>query len=854
MDIGKCCLRSKGIEAISELPPAPLTKQQRVTGLWKAASISERYSLFQDAIYGQSCASSGRLGFRPPFEHSKSMTNDVQICCQYTQFFNKSEAAVELPGNVAINNPSSANIQLPVTMDGKNLQMLLNKRWNEHDSMHDEVLTVLRQTSDPAKLVLDAMQGFYPMHLENGNMDVEVSVIRRSCILFLEQLMKVSPEIRPHVKEGAMKLSFDWMTKMRPTAENYLEVLGFLLLVASYGLVSAFDEEELVSLLQIVAKHRQAPELCRVLGLADMMPYFINNLITRKQNLDAIRFIYACELVDKFPPVPLLKDYMKFSKMDAKKLFMNGNTSLEAQNEATNKRISDLRAVIRCIEDHKLGCKDLYKNLEKFIAQLEQKMKNCTSTAPTPAPNGRLRQKNKKKLRSTTPSQVEIKQSTSDGTSWILLPSKCVKKRDLAKFVLDKIKQLYPLNLEGDKGMNFIALKRCILSLEQLMNVSPLIKPHVKEEAMKFAVDCKVKLNEKIEGHSLYVLGFLQLLATYRLASSFDVDELLGLFYNIYRRKQAPALFQVLGLTDKIPDFIQNLIEKEQQPLEAIRYIYKLKLVDKFSPIHILEDYFSHSKKLAEELCEKGNNSLEAQIRAIDKEVAALRAVVRCTAEYKLGPKYSPEILKERCEQLEKTKAGILKVLYSEGRGGPWSEYKSKLRQNQTRQSKRKCFSPTTTSAASTPAPSTSIIPTPGVAPEAQLQEQSGDKRPRISVSAEAAPCDSINATSTIHSIQQQQPCQQPAGLFTNHHEPYLTTSATQYSLSSFPPVNQNMRSCTQNSTPYYPPFRQPCNYNRPMLFNGPWDEHRAPGHHVGPAPFGSYGLPPPQYNPSSYP
>ncbi|KAK9293133.1 hypothetical protein L1049_021119 [Liquidambar formosana] len=132
--------------------------------------------------------------------------------------------------------------------------------------MHGDVLTVLRLSSNPAKLVLDAMQGFYPMHLEIGNMDDEVSVTRRSCILLLERLMKVSPEIKPHVKGGAMKLSFDWMTKMRPTAENYLEVLGFLLLVASYGLASAFDEDELRNLLWIVAQHRQAPELCRVLG------------------------------------------------------------------------------------------------------------------------------------------------------------------------------------------------------------------------------------------------------------------------------------------------------------------------------------------------------------------------------------------------------------------------------------------------------------------------------------------------------------------------------------------------------------------------------------------------------------
>lgn len=40
----------------------------------------------------------------------------------------------------------------------------------------------------------------------------------------------------------------------------------------------------------------------------------IEKLISDKNQLDAVRFIYAFELVEKFPPVPLLKAHLRQSK------------------------------------------------------------------------------------------------------------------------------------------------------------------------------------------------------------------------------------------------------------------------------------------------------------------------------------------------------------------------------------------------------------------------------------------------------------------------------------------------------------------------------------------------------------
>lgn len=83
-----------------------------------------------------------------------------------------------------------------VITDGKSLQIFLNEHEKELDLMSDEVFKALQMSPDPAQLVLDAMEGFYPPHLRKGETEFEGSVARRSCILLLEQLIRVSPDIQ----------------------------------------------------------------------------------------------------------------------------------------------------------------------------------------------------------------------------------------------------------------------------------------------------------------------------------------------------------------------------------------------------------------------------------------------------------------------------------------------------------------------------------------------------------------------------------------------------------------------------------------------------------------------------------
>jgi len=57
----------------------------------------------------------------------------------------------------------------------------------------------------------------------------------------------------------------------------------------------------------------------------------IQNLIIRDLPFDAIRLIYAFELVDIFPPAPILKAHLASMIAHAEHLYRNGDPFVETQ-------------------------------------------------------------------------------------------------------------------------------------------------------------------------------------------------------------------------------------------------------------------------------------------------------------------------------------------------------------------------------------------------------------------------------------------------------------------------------------------------------------------------------------------
>ncbi|XP_077217433.1 truncated FRIGIDA-like protein 1 [Tasmannia lanceolata] len=257
-------------------------------------------------------------------------------------------------------------------MDGKGIRSFIIENKKQLFTLRNEIGPALRFASDPAKMVLDAMDGFYSLDPKSKrDKDMELGSIRKTSILLLERLLMISPEIKNDEKERAKNLAVEWKGKISPGGENPLEVFAFLQLLVSYGLVSLFDVDELLDLAVFIHRRKQI-DFIRALDFTEKVPDFIQKLVSKGKQLDAVNFVYAFELVNKFPPVPLLKAYLKESEKVAEEIRKEGNYSTRVQNEAKAKEIAALKAVIKSIEEHKLESEFSTEDLEKRISQLEQ--------------------------------------------------------------------------------------------------------------------------------------------------------------------------------------------------------------------------------------------------------------------------------------------------------------------------------------------------------------------------------------------------------------------------------------------------------------------------------------------------
>lgn len=103
-----------------------------------------------------------------------------------------------------------------------------------------------------------------------------------------------------------------------------------------------------------------------------------------------------------------------------------------------------------------------------------------------------------------------------------------------------------------------IGRRICINLLDKLDLVSPNISPSVRERAKNLSAEWRENI-PKIGDSAHEVLGFLHLIASYKLVSDFPLDDVMDLFVSVARRKQAVDLIKSLGLVDKLPGNCANL-------------------------------------------------------------------------------------------------------------------------------------------------------------------------------------------------------------------------------------------------------------------------------------------------------
>ncbi|KAM1802248.1 hypothetical protein TB2_032984 [Malus domestica] len=462
----------------------------------------------------------------------------------------KIEQLEHIPANNAV-VPSTSSNQSGVNMDGRGLLLFINEHLKRYVVLGSEISAVLQASPDPAKLVLDAMQGFYHANssVDESECDFE-SITRMTCSLLLENLKSVSPQINPEVREEAIKLAGDWKVKMR--TDNCLEVLGFLRLVSTYGITSFYDAKELQSLCAIVAKDERTTELSWAFGMTGEAPARI-----------------------EAPESSLANNAGTCSSL---------NLQLTATTDAT----------------HSQG----------FLNELFSR--DCLIQTET----------------------------------WAAFQS----SSEPEKFVMDVMQtSFYKYCTIEDAGFKEIVMAKYISLLDMLMKIKPHVGPHVNIEALKLAVNWKSKIGASTQ--PLELLGFLQFIATYGLLSMFNRETLVFLG-RISHQKQALEICQTLGLADKIPDIIRDLVEKNQL-IEAVRLICPFKLIDKFPPVPLLKEFVENAKLSCIQMS-KGYKLFSEKDKCVNNQIAALRVVIQCIKDSNLESEYPSRFIETQIAFLEK--------------------------------------------------------------------------------------------------------------------------------------------------------------------------------------------------------
>ncbi|URE38909.1 Frigida-like protein [Musa troglodytarum] len=279
-------------------------------------------------------------------------------------------------------------VKLCEEMDAEGLHKFISDNRKNMSSIREEMPVALRRAANPFSLVLDSLKGFYAGEIlgSDGKKDGNLLGLRRTCLMLMESLEQLLADALPgslsdkqmltsDIKEKAKVITKEWKPKLdhlgiEASSGNSLEAHAYLQLLATFDIVSEFDQDEICKLIPAVARRRQTVDLCCSLGLPNKMPGLIEYLLNSGRQIEAVNLACAFKLTEQFPPVPLLKAYLK----DARKVAQvkAGSMSPGAQNEMNERELAALKVVIKCIEEHKLEEQYPVDPLQKRIVLLEK--------------------------------------------------------------------------------------------------------------------------------------------------------------------------------------------------------------------------------------------------------------------------------------------------------------------------------------------------------------------------------------------------------------------------------------------------------------------------------------------------
>ncbi|KAL4328751.1 hypothetical protein HN51_035828 [Arachis hypogaea] len=298
-----------------------------------------------------------------------------------------------------LRKPLPANPDLSTTlkclsrkMDSSALLRFIVSKRKESASLRAEISASISEAVDPPRLVLDAVEEFLNCKLAKSG----VTDKRWACGILIQALFPESgagakrPEFSRRIVERAVGLVELWKRQMDEESENgtvgAAEVVMFLQMVVCFGLRSMFDDDYLRKFVMEFASRRDMAKLAAMLEFGDKMIDIIDELVKNGKEVEAVYFASESGLTERFPPVDLLKSCLRNYKKNAAITSKKGNNNQAATDDSTTLELNTIKAIIKCVEDHKLESEFNLDNLRKRVTQLEktkaERKKSATAGKP----------------------------------------------------------------------------------------------------------------------------------------------------------------------------------------------------------------------------------------------------------------------------------------------------------------------------------------------------------------------------------------------------------------------------------------------------------------------------------------
>ncbi|KAL5209987.1 hypothetical protein ABZP36_005610 [Zizania latifolia] len=322
-------------------------------------------------------------------------------------------------------------------MDGPGLRTYLAEHRDELQDPSRSLDAALLVAPDPGRLVLAAGAGFCLVSPAGGEPDGEAKAACRLLVELLGRLHALGVKPSPEAREEARAVAVDWKRSKRigPQAVSK-ETIAFLLLVGAFGLVDDVGGvSEVLDLVVSVSGRERAVDAFVGLGL-DLdkhMPVLIHTMMNKGKQLDAVKFIQALNLANKYPLLPILRSYINDAAKAGSMIRIRGDDS-SYQDEADAKERMLLGALQKFIKDQKLEELLILEIANKRVAQLEKKSaeRKQAATAATAAARGvsmkiQEKEKRQQQLHSSKQSQVPgktTKKSLSQNVHSVDTPSR----------------------------------------------------------------------------------------------------------------------------------------------------------------------------------------------------------------------------------------------------------------------------------------------------------------------------------------------------------------------------------------------------------------------------------------------